>query len=640
MKKLFIILLLVYTNVNAYSQTLITYGKNIVKKDEFLRAYNKNNSAVTDKEKSLRDYVELFTNFKLKVKAAQELRLDTSEQMKADVINFRQQIESNYLDDPESMKALQDQAFDRSQLDLHVLHFFTPVETGAAPKDTLNALQLTKKLFAQLKSGNDKYGENVPTPYIKLSDLGFITALTLPYQYENIVYSLKPGEVSEPYRTKKGWHMFKVTDSRKSAGKWKIAQILFSLPPDADQQARSNVKLRADSVYDLIKKGADFSALAMVVSEDKLTYLNGGEMAEFSTGKYEPAFENEVLLLQKDNDVSKPFTSSFGIHIIKRLSVTPTPSDKKDEVYQNEIRQRVLQDDRAKVSKDKFADLAIKKTGIKIFLGIKEADLFRFADSIKNNPSSTAEDFPISKKPIIQFKKENEKGVDWLNYVNNYISDPGNNKEESNAVLWKKYQSAAAVEYYRKHLEDYSPEFNYQLQEFKEGNMLFEIMEKNVWGKASADSVGLKKYYETNKQKYLWTPSADAVIVNAISEIAAQEALASLKAGIDWRELIEKRQGELQADSGRFEITQLNNGKINASPDTYSSIIVNEDGTYTFYKVISTYELGQQRSFDDAKGMVINDYQNLLEKEWIAQLRKKFPVIVNEVLLKLILRQM
>ena len=202
MKKFIGLLLLIYTNSNAYSQILISYGNNVVKKDECLRAYNKNNTSVTDREKSVRDYVDLFTNFKLKVKAAQELKMDTSEQMKADLINFRQQIESNYLDDPQSMQMLQEQAFDRSQVDLHVLHFFTPVGEGAAPKDTLNAFQLTKNLFAQLKSGNDKYNEIVPGTDIKLSDLGFITAFTLPYQYENIVYGLKPGQVSEPFRTK------------------------------------------------------------------------------------------------------------------------------------------------------------------------------------------------------------------------------------------------------------------------------------------------------------------------------------------------------------------------------------------------------------------------------------------------------
>ena len=148
----------------------------------------------------------------------------------------------------------------------------------------------------------------------------------------------------------------------------------------------------------------------------------------------------------------------------------------------------------------------------------------------------------------------------------------------------------------------------------------------------------MKKYYEANKEKYLWTPSADVIIINALSDFAAQEALDSMKAGVDWRVLIESRQGELQADSGRFEIAQINEGKINPVARTYSEIINNEDGTFTFYKFLRKYEMGQQRTFEDAKGMVINDYQNVLEKEWIAQLRKKYPVKVNEIVLKEILR--
>lgn len=638
MKKSFFILLALCTNINAYTQTLITYGKNTVKKDEFLRAYNKNNTSVTDKEKSIRDYIELYTNFKLKVKEAQELRLDTSEQIQADLLNFRQQIENNYLEDTQTMKMLQEQAFERSQTDLHVLHFFLPVTEGALPKDTLNALLLTKNLFALLNNGNENYHEFVQANNIKQSDLGFITAFTIPYQYENIVYSLKPGQASEPYRTKKGWHIFKVTESRKSAGKWKVAQILFSLPPNADNQYISEIKAKADSVYELINKGTDFRALAMAVSEDKLTYLNGGEMAEFGTGKYEPSFEKELLQLKKDNDVSKPFITSFGIHIIKRLSVTPTPSDKKEEVYQTEIRQKISADDRISISKEKFAETAIKKTALKTLPSVKQSELFRYADSARSNPAFLSNNDPISKKPIIQFKKENIKVADWLNYVSNYNSDFGNNKQESNAVLWKNFQSSSAIDYYKKNLEEYDSEFNYQLMEFREGNMLFDIMEKKVWGRAASDTAGLKNYYEANKQKYLWANSADVITVTAFSELLVREAMGSMKAGVDWRALTEIKQGELQADSGRFEIAQINEGKINPVPGTYSEIINNEDGSFTFYKFLQKYEAGEQRNFEDAKGLVINDYQGMLEKEWIAELRRKYPVKINETLLKELLK--
>jgi peptidyl-prolyl cis-trans isomerase SurA len=196
----------------------------------------------------------------------------------------------------------------------------------------------------------------------------------------------------------------------------------------------------------------------------------------------------------------------------------------------------------------------------------------------------------------------------------------------------------AAIDYYRKHLEEYSPEFRYQLQEFREGNLLFEIMERNVWSKASADTVGLRAHYDANAGQYKWAASADVLIMNAVSEKLSQQALDSLKAGKNWHDLVDINQGELQGDSARFEITQIG-GDENALPNSFSSVVRNADGTATFIQYFRHYPAGQQRSFEDARGMVINDYQNVLEKKWLAALKKKYPVRVNEVILKQIIKE-
>src|SRR4051812_2487566 len=106
---------------NTSAQTLITYGNNTVSADEFFRAYNKNNTVVTDKEKSLREYLELYTNFKLKVKAASELRLDTLAHIKNDIAGFRTQVQDNYLTDEKAVSALYNEAFERGKKDIHVI---------------------------------------------------------------------------------------------------------------------------------------------------------------------------------------------------------------------------------------------------------------------------------------------------------------------------------------------------------------------------------------------------------------------------------------------------------------------------------------------------------------------------------------
>ncbi|MBK7434863.1 MAG: peptidylprolyl isomerase [Chitinophagaceae bacterium] len=262
-------------------------------KAEFQRAYNKNKTPVTDKERSLRDYLDLYIRFKLKVKSAKDLKLDTLPQLRSDLESFRGQIEESYMNNEPAVNRLVDEAFDRSQKDLHLFHFFIPVDSAMKPGDTLKAYLAAQEIPSQLRSSNNNVAQvagNLTAKYVlvKGNDLGFITVFSLPYAYENLAYGLRTGETSKPYRTSKGWHVFYLAGERKSAGRWRIAQILFSFPPGEPNANTEALKRRADSVHDLIAHGEDFAKLAGYYSDDKMTYMTGGEMPEFGTGKYDP----------------------------------------------------------------------------------------------------------------------------------------------------------------------------------------------------------------------------------------------------------------------------------------------------------------------------------------------------------------
>jgi peptidyl-prolyl cis-trans isomerase SurA len=640
-KKFTLFLAVALGALSAQSQTLITYGTNTVSKDEFLRAYNKNKTATTDKEKAIRDYVELYTNFKLKVKAARDLRVDTLPQLQTDMDNFRRQVDENYMSDEKELNNLVSQAFDRSQNDLHVLLFSIPVAEDATPEDSAKSFASAQLLSNELKSGSNNYTSIAEKANARFGDLGYVTVFSLPYQYENIVYSLKPGETSAPFRAKKAWHIFKVVDQRKDAGKWKVAQILFTYPPDSDEQTKLVSKKLADSVYGLLQAGSDFAALAKAFSNDKITYLNGGELPEFGTGKFDYSFEKEVFDLKNDGDYTKPFSTSFGYHIVKRLGYTPVNTDKSDASALFELKQKIMQDARITEAKEKFAKNIISKIGYKRVAGVKEDDLFRYADSLALHPDMEyITQLPISNKPIISFSKSSLKVADWLKFVQEFKGNFEQYKGESNKELWAKYNTIAPLEYYKKHLEEYNEEFKFQMQEFKEGNMLFEIMERNVWTKAGADSIGLLKHYNEHKANYKWGESADILIVNSASEKIAAEVMEALKSGKYYKTILEEKSNDVQIDSARYELSQLNGTNNSFAPgkDNYSSIVRNSDGTATFIKYFRFYEANQQRSFEDARGLVINDYQNVLEQKWLEELRKKYPVKVNEALLKTIVK--
>ena len=641
MTKMFLLLVLSIGATRAFSQTLFTYGNYAVSKDEFLSAYNKNKTPVADKEKSLREYLDLYSKFKLKVKAAQDLHLDTLQQLKTDVKSFSSQVEDSYMTDEKKVNELVEEAIERSKKDIHIIHFYIPLSAEISKDDEVKATKSMDELAEKLNLETTDYTpliNKLTVKYLPISvkDLGYITTFLLPYEIETLVYNLKPGNSSKPYRTKNGLHIFKNLEERKSIGKWKIAQILFALPPHVDGEKLKEIKQKADSVYKLLKEGANFITLAKQFSDDRLTAQNGGEMPEFGTGKFEMAFETKVIELQKDGDISTPILSSYGYHIIKRLQQVSTLPIPIDDEYKIQIKQKIEKDSRINAAKENFIKDITQKTGYKKNSLIIKKDLFKYADSVVKNKVISR--YPISDKIILSFTKDTVKGIDWLNFVKDYKLNADVYKGEDNETLYNKFISTSILEYYRKHLKEFNPAYKHQIQEFKEGNLLFEIMERKVWTKASGDSIELRKYYKAHTGNYKWVKSASVLLFNCIDLKTAMDAIKAIKTGKKWKEISDESEGKIQTDSGRYELTQL---QIPTNEMVVKGLISTPlsnsgDNTTSFVQVLQLFPENEQRSFNEAKGLVINDYQNYLEEKWIVELKKKYPLKVNEDVLKLL----
>lgn len=644
MTKHFFLVSILLVHVYALSaQTLFTYGTNQVSKQEFLRAYNKNKTVVKDKQQALKEYLDLYAKFKLKVQAAKEMKLDTLQQLNYDVQNFRTQVEEGYLNDEKGVEHLLDEALARSQKDIHLLHFYVAISNKMAPADTIKAKRAMEEVREDLLKGKTDYDElvnEITAEFIKIkgTDIGYITALQIPYQFENIAYSLKPGGVSKVIRTKTGLHVFKNEGEKPSAGRWKIAQILLAVPPDIDGTTLKKIEKLADSLYNSLQAGADFAEMAKRLSDDKLTYMIGGEMPEFGTGKYDLPFETAVFALKNDGDITKPIFTGYGFHIVKRLQQKPIPIGRTDENFVYTIKQQLLQDARANIPKANFTKQVLAKIGFKKNTAVKDEILYQYADSVAN--SKTVGNYTINNKPIFEFTKLQVKGSDWLNFVKDYKLNNDVYKGESNTALLEKYINTAGIEYYRKHLEEFNDDFKYQMQEFKEGNMLFETMERNVWSKAANDSIGLMHFYTTHAAQYKWAASATVYLFNCNSDKVANEAVLALQNGKAWKAIADESEGKIQADSGRYELSQIQlaPGTITKEGTITKPLVNPTDFTASFVKILQVYPANTPRSFDEAKGLVINDYQNYLEEEWLADLKKKNPIKINDAVFNSLLQ--
>ncbi|MDP4283441.1 MAG: peptidylprolyl isomerase [Bacteroidota bacterium] len=643
MKKLVFLFLCSLLVSSGFCQTLFTYGKHAISADEFIRAYNKNKTANSDNDQALRDYLNLYINFKLKVQEAKDQHLDTLPSLEADLQNFRSQIEGNYLKDDKEVKALDNEAFTRSQKDIHVLHFFIALPDQATPADTAKYYQAISEVDRQLKLNDSPENilKNVNKDGISVqeNDLGFVTVFTLPYEFENIVYGLKQGQVGNSYRTKKGWHIFKNLEERHAFGKIKIAQILFAVPAGFIAP-RAQTKKLADSVYNLLINGGDFAELAKIYSTDRMTYMDGGIMPEFGVAKYKPDFEKMAFSLTHDGEISKPFETEFGYHIIKRIAATPVPPDQNDDNFMADLKQKVSNDSRIEIAKQKFVTEILPKIGFKEYKVNKE-NLWKVTDSsLLGNKNITAGNVNEKTNLFSYNNNAKVKVSDWILYLRNTNHAQAGAMHESYKQLFPGFISASAVENYRNRLQDFNAAFKNQINEFKEGNMLFEIMQRQVWGKASADSTGLREYYNLHKDKYWWKPSADAIIFSCANENVAKSSMEQINKGKSWKDIMNENASQVQADSGRFELTQIPvNEKIDFSPELITSPVINKTGgTAVFTQILKLYPNHQQRNFEDARGLVISDYQNFLEEKWIEKLKKQYPVKVDEKVFKALLK--
>lgn len=618
----------------SFAQILFTYGNKAVTKDEFVKAFNKNPNISGIRKKALHDYLELYIKFKLKVQAATDAGLDKDATQQNELQNFRNQVADNIINEQANVKALVKEAIERSQKEIHLAQVFIEVPGNA---DTTDAYKNIYTAYKQLKEGKDfgavsqSFSTDEATKQAK-GDLGFISVFALPYDLETIAYNLPSNSLSAPVHTKAGYLIFKKIGERKSLGTRRIEQILVALPPDATAEDKKVASNKADSIYRLLLKGISFEDLAAKLSNDLSSSDSKGELPEFSSGTYSADFEAAAFSLQKPGDLSKPFKTSYGYHILKLLEAKPAAGNLTDPAALANMEEKVTKDNRMEKAKKDFLQKKLSLIKYKP-ARYNEKNLFIYTDSAlqKTNAATIKE---INENTLLfSFAKQNIKAADWIQFVRTSHNAPEQNLKDNYQELFKAFIQSSADDYYRKHLDEYSAGFSRQVKEFKEANLLFGIMEKNVWSKANSDTAGLLQYYNLHKSKYIWPSSADAIIVTCKSTKLAENMQHRLKDSIsNWRKITGNSGSDVTADSGRFELGQLAVAeRTNFTSGLLTYPVKNaNDQSYTFNYVIHVYREPAQRTFEDSRGMVINDYQQEIENKWIEELKKKYPVKVRE----------
>ena len=623
---------------------LMTIGSSKVTVSEFENVYHKNNTKEgTMDTKSLNDYVELFVNFKLKVKEAEELGLDTAKSFKEELAGYRKQLAQPYLTDKDVNEKLLKETYDRMQEDIHASHILVKVSDNALPKDTLEAYNKILKIRARILKGEDfnkvaseKGISDDPSAKDNGGDLGFFTALQMVYPFESAAYSTKVGDVSMPIRTRYGYHIIKVTERRKAQGEVMVAHIMVKTTPNMSKEDSLNTYTKITEIYSKLKAGSKFEDLAQEFSDDKSSAKKGGELPWFGTGKMPIEFEKVAFSMANKGDFSQPMRSKYGWHVIKLI-------DKRGlatfEDMKNELKAKVTKDSRSQAGRASL--IAKVKAEYKFKENPKLVD-----DFIKVMDSSLFEGrWDIAKakalnKPMFNLNEKVYSQVEFANYISSHQSKRP--KTDVKIVLnqfYKQFVEETAVAYEEARLDQKYPEFKALMQEYRDGILLFELTDQKVWSKAVKDSTGSKAYYEKNKTNFMWDERAEASVYSCANEKVAAQVRGLMKKKKSEKDILaaanKDSQLNLQVETRVFSKGENEFVDKNWNPGT-SADIKSEKDKKTIIIVTAKLLMPEPKSYLDSKGMVTADYQNYLEKEWIASLKAKYSVTVDKAVLSTI----
>jgi peptidyl-prolyl cis-trans isomerase SurA len=630
--------------------TLFTVKDQAVKVSEFDYIYNKNNGKDADYSKSsLEEYLNLYVRFKLKVQAARDMRLDTIPSLVKELEGYRQQLTSNYLNDKEVTEKLAREVYDRQNKDLKISHILFSLNNSSSPADTLKAYQTAMDAYREIMKSKDfdaaakKYSNDLNTAQ-KGGNLGWVTAM-LPdgfYHFENTIYSLKPGEISYPVRSRLGYHILRLDEIRPARKRMEAAHILFrkSVKGKPDILAKG----RVDSVYALIKKGASFEDMARSASEDKSTAQIGGNIGFFGINQYDTPFEDAAFNLKADGEISAPVETSIGWHIIKRL--------RKDEDLPFERARKKITSDIQRDSRFREAQGSLISK-IKTEAGYKEDTmaLNRFAAAMDTNFFTYKWKAPeFSRAEVLgnigNIQITNLEFADFVKSNTRLRIQGAEDPDVKSTVrnLFNEMVSQKCLQYEEGRLEEKYPEFKALMREYREGILLFEATKNVVWDRASEDTLGLRQFYEKNKSKYQWEERAqiyyvsvdtnDLKLVQKIQKFIQKKTVAAGLEKFDKKkEFISFQKSTVEKKNKEgYEGLEFKKGAITA-------LNKNASGKgYNFRKVEQILPPGT-KTLDEARGFIIADYQDYLESLWIDELKAKYPVKIDQSVLNSLVRK-
>ncbi len=610
-------------------------------REEFLYILNKNRQkdAAPISRTEFEENFELFVDYKLKVKYAMDLGMHKTKAFSDEFSAFKDQLKKPYLLENSLTEGELRKAYSRMQEIVKASHILFQFPQNASKEDSIAVFKMAEKIKAEAEAGEDFHQLAVqhsddPSASSNKGSLGYFTALQMVLPFEEAAYNLKVGEISSPIISDFGYHIIKLEDRRPNPGQLHVSHLLIrSAGAEEDQMAFNKIN---QIHQNLIENPSQWLELVKTYSEDPGSKANKGMIPWFGVGSIVPEFEHAAFSLSKKGDFSAPVKTEYGYHIIRLEGAKPVPPF--NEVLPT-IKSNILRDSRSNLIKDQV--LAMQKAKFNV------TENSQLINSLKNAFSSSS-GRPVAQlyikleglsnkgdKLIVRSEWKDATIQDFIAYLKKEGPSVNTLLNASFDEVYGDYLENLLATWEEEHLYQNNKDYRQLVNEYKNGMLLFELMNNEVWQKALEDSTGQRNYFQNNTDNYMWSKRVKALIVKAIKSqnISKVESWLSTKTLTDSlstelkNRFLEKNTLLFTVEQKTFEV---DNNELLSELDlnqTFHKLHQNEE---TVLIVLGETLPARQKKYEETRGRLIQDYQQYLETKLITELKQKYTIQVNE----------
>lgn len=592
-------------------------GDELVTYEELIENFRAGNLEGEVSFSELQDFLPIYLDYKAKILAAEDAGYFQKESILEEYEVYAKQAAYSYWLENKIRPTLFDEFKAKYDQELKSSHLLIALDGTAPDADTLDVYNKLIEARERFLAGEtiaelDEEYSSKRNGRSMGGDLPWFSVGTTVKEFEDVLYSLDVGEISQPFRTQFGYHIVLLEDKRERLPARQVSHIFIR---------RNQNRSRLDSAYSELQMGRDWSETVRKYTQDTPSAQNGGQVGWIEYGsRFDGGFIDQVMTADPSSPFTEVISTTYGYHILKIDSVRTFENDEA----RDEFLMQLLESSRTIRKSNAFiVDWLEEYYGGKV----NDMALESFSTLSRGQDSTSFDDLTLEEdiagsdlfsflgkshkvSDFLDYLVENQRGPFTSNYSNSWFDDF---KEE---IVDSKVTELALEEF---------PEFSSQTESYKSGLVVYQINEDSVWSSATVDTTKLLERYDSDTEEYSFPTRYSYYLITSSRDTTLQKAIDFINEG--------NMPDSARANGISVGVVFDSTGTFQGEPfdklsrmdeDSFSEVFEynNRKGVFYLKEILPPRKM----TFDEAFNKLMSDYQPIREENWLKSMRTKYSV--------------